>query len=81
MKKIEMPIENHFEMFNTIANFLESKINLDSDISITVACELLRAINKNANIGVTTTDEDMTFLFKGLAMALIDSLSDGESEI
>ena len=81
MKKIEMPMENHFTMFQTIADFLEDKTNLDTDSASIVAGELFGQICENANIDFTTTEEDENFLFGGLAMAFLDSLFDSDSEI
>ena len=79
MKKTTITMAQHFAMFQTIAQFLEEKTNLDTIQSADVAGNLLIAICDNANIEMVPTEDDEEFLMDGLMGALLGAIF-GEDE-
>ena len=79
MKKTTITMAQHFAMFQTIAQFLEEKTNLDTIQSADVAGNLLIAICDNANIEMVPTEGDEEFLMDGLMGALLGAIF-GEDE-
>lgn len=79
MKKTTITMAQHFAMFQTIAQFLEEKTNLDTIQSADVAGNLLVTICDNANIEMVPTEGDEEFLMDGLMGALLGAIF-GEDE-
>ena len=79
MENTKITMAQHFAMFQTIAEFLEEKTNLDVVQSADVAANLLVAICENANIEMVPTESDEEFLFDGLMGALLGAIF-GEDE-
>ena len=79
MKKTTITMAQHFAMFQTIAQFLEEKTNLDTIQSADVAGNLLVTICDNANIEMVPTEGDEEFLMDGLMDALLGAIF-GEDE-
>ena len=79
MKKTTITMAQHFAMFQTIAQFLEEKTNLDTIQSADVAGNLLVTICDNANIEMVPTEGDEEFLMNGLMGALLGAIF-GEDE-
>ena len=79
MKKTTITMAQHFAMFQTIAQFLEEKTNLDTIQSADVAGNLLITICDNANIEMVPTEGDEEFLMDGLMGALLGAIF-GEDE-
>ena len=74
MKKTTITMAQHFAMFQTIAQFLEEKTNLDTIQSADVAGNLLVTICDNANIEMVPTEGDEEFLMDGLMGALLGAI-------
>ena len=79
MEKTTITMAQHFAMFQTIAQFLEEKTNLDTIQSADVAGNLLTKICDNANIEMVPTESDEEFLMDGLMGALLGAIF-GEDE-
>ena len=79
MKKTTITMAQHFAMFQTIAEFLEEKTNLDIIQSTDMAGDLLTKICDNANIEMVPTEGDGEFLMDGLMDALLGAIF-GEDE-
>lgn len=79
MEKTTITMAQHFAMFQTIAQFLEEKTNLDTLQAADVAGNLLIEICDNANIEMVPTEGDEEFLMNGLMGALLDAFF-GEDE-
>ena len=79
MKKTTITMAQHFAMFQTIAQFLEEKTNLDTIQSADVAGNLLVTICDNANIEMVPTEGDEEFLIDGFMDALLGEIF-GEDE-
>ena len=79
MEKTTITMAQHFAMFQTIAQFLEEKTNLDTIQSADVAGNLLVTICDNANIEMVPTEGDEEFLMNGLMGALLGAIF-GEDE-
>ena len=79
MKKTTITMAQHFAMFQTIAQFLEEKTNLDTLQAADVAGNLLTKICDNANIEMVPTEDDEEFLMDGLMGALLGAFF-GEDE-
>ena len=76
MKKTTITMAQHFAMFQTIAQFLEEKTNLDALQAADVAGNLLIKICDNANIEMVPTEGDEEFLMDGLMGALLGAFFD-----
>ena len=74
MKKTTITMAQHFAMFQTIAQFLEEKTNLDTLQAADVAGNLLVTICDNANIEMVPTEDDEEFLMDGLMGALLGAI-------
>ena len=74
MEKTTITMAQHFAMFQTIAQFLEEKTNLDTIQSADVAGNLLVTICDNANIEMVPTEGDEEFLMDGLMGALLGAI-------
>ena len=74
MKKTTITMAQHYAMFQTIAQFLEEKTNLDTIQSADVAGNLLVTICDNANIEMVPTEGDEEFLMDGLMGALLGAI-------
>ena len=79
MKKTTITMAQHFAIFQTIAQFLEEKTNLDALQAADVAGNLLIKICDNANIEMVPTEGDEEFLMDGLMGALLGAFF-GEDE-
>ena len=79
MEKTTITMAQHYAMFQTIAQFLEEKTNLDTIQSADVAGNLLTKICGNANIEMVPTESDEEFLVDGLMDALLGAIF-GEDE-
>ena len=79
MKKTTITMAQHFAMFQTIAEFLEEKTNLDILQAADVAGNLLIKICDNANIEMVPTEGDEEFLMDDLMDALLGAIF-GEDE-
>ena len=79
MEKTTITMAQHYAMFQTIAQFLEEKTNLDTLQAADVAGNLLTKICDNANIEMVPTEDDEQFLVDGLMDALLGAIF-GEDE-
>ena len=79
MEKTTITMAQHYAMFQTIAQFLEEKTNLDALQAADVAGNLLIKICDNANIEMVPTESDEEFLMDGLMGALLGAIF-GEDE-
>ena len=79
MEKTTITMAQHYAMFQTIAQFLEEKTNLDTLQAADVAGNLLIEICDNANIEMVPTESDEEFLVDGLMDALLGAIF-GENE-
>ena len=79
MEKTTITMAQHYAMFQTIAQFLEEKTNLDTLQAADVAGNLLTKICDNANIEMVPTEGDEEFLMDGLMGALLGAIF-GEDE-
>lgn len=71
---MKMTVEQHFTMYSTIAQVIQSCTNLNEEQTADFAATITSAVTEQLGIEVEMTEKDEEFIMNGLLMALIGGL-------